>query len=279
MKKLVTKPIKRFFAFGCSFTNWLYPTWAEIIGYDLNIEYYNYGRAGAGNQFIFNMVMQADSYHHFNEDDLIIVEWTSITREDRYNKGSWITPGNIFSQDKFDLEFIEKWADFDGYLVRDLALIKATSELLKNKKAQHHILAMAPIATTYNQWGENKPEQTSTSEQLVELYKPYLDEMLPSFYDVLWKGSIENKMEEERQKYGRFIDGHPTLLEHLNFMEKIFDHKFKEDTKKKVLEHYNIYEDFLNTIDFQDKNFNHDMIFTKVPPEVFFIKSNPQQYI
>ena len=32
--------ISRFFAFGCSYTNWPHPTWADFIGINFE-EYYN----------------------------------------------------------------------------------------------------------------------------------------------------------------------------------------------------------------------------------------------
>ena len=60
MIELFSKKPTRIFTFGCSFTDYIWPTWANIIAYDLNIPFHNYGRGGAGNQFIFNTIMQAE---------------------------------------------------------------------------------------------------------------------------------------------------------------------------------------------------------------------------
>ena len=113
MKMLITLEPKRIFTFGCSFTNYLWSTWANILGYEFReAEFYNFGKSGAGNQYIFNTLMQADAAYDFTHEDLIIVQWTNVSREDRYfhagaeilnstetSHGAWSTPGNIYSQD------------------------------------------------------------------------------------------------------------------------------------------------------------------------------------
>ena len=64
----IAKVKGRLFTFGCSFTSYHWPTWANILAYDYDIPLYNYGLNGAGNQFIFNMLMQADSFNNFTEN-------------------------------------------------------------------------------------------------------------------------------------------------------------------------------------------------------------------
>ena len=47
------KKYKRVFAFGCSFTCYRWPTWADLIGKQCEgAEFRNYGKSGAGNLFI-----------------------------------------------------------------------------------------------------------------------------------------------------------------------------------------------------------------------------------
>ena len=81
--KLITRPPKRIFTFGCSFVEYYWATWAEILGKDLGIPLYNFGKSGGGNQYIANTFAQANAVYNFNEDDLIIVSWTNVCREDR----------------------------------------------------------------------------------------------------------------------------------------------------------------------------------------------------
>ena len=107
MSALIIKKPKRLFTFGCSFTKFYYPTWANIIAHDLEIPLYNYGKPGAGNQYIFNTIMQADTIYNFNKDDLIMVCWSSISREDRYKDGNWMVAGNIYTKLRYDSAYIK----------------------------------------------------------------------------------------------------------------------------------------------------------------------------
>lgn len=229
MVELIKSRPKRFFAFGCSFTNTISTGWADIIARELKVPYYNFAIGGAGNQFIFNRLMQADSYYNFNENDLVIVCWTNVSREDRVVNKQWIIPGNIYSQKVYDQKFVEKWADPLWYAIRDFATIKASSEFLSSKKLQYHFLKMIDFEIL-DQWHpENRLE--NTSQELINLYKPYLDKVNRSYYDVLWGNDVNLRFEIEKTEIGEsFRDGHPSVAEHMRYLQAIFDHKFSEDT-------------------------------------------------
>ena len=48
---------KRFFAIGCSFTEWFWPTWANIIAEEHpHLEFKSYAKPGAGNLYISTML-------------------------------------------------------------------------------------------------------------------------------------------------------------------------------------------------------------------------------
>ena len=101
--------MSRLFAFGCSFTNYKYWTWANILGSQYD-EFENWGQAGAGNTFIFHSIMEADQRHRFGPGDTVIVCWTDIMREDRFieNRG-WITVGNVaWAKNVYTKEFVDE---------------------------------------------------------------------------------------------------------------------------------------------------------------------------
>lgn len=133
IKNLDVTKYKRFFAFGCSFTSYKWMTWADIIGND--IEYYeNWAEKSAGNHFIFNSVIEADTRYNFNEDDLVMVFWTTKQREDRYLENRWIhaTPASVEST--YSKDWIKKFfLDQRSFLIRDLGYIKATQQVLNSK--------------------------------------------------------------------------------------------------------------------------------------------------
>jgi hypothetical protein len=116
------KNYKRFFAFGCSFTQYYWPTWADIISNEFK-ESHNYGRNGAGNFFIYQSLIEAILQHEINKDDLVMIMFSSVTREDRFTKNrGWITPGNLYFQNEYDEKFIKNYMCDHGYLMRDLNL-------------------------------------------------------------------------------------------------------------------------------------------------------------
>ena len=128
------KKYKRFFAFGCSFTNYQWLTWADIIGND--IDYYeNWGWPGAGNHFIFNSVIEADAKHKFTKDDLVIIFWSTKEREDRYYIDKWTTATPSGMEEVYGKAWVKKYAlDHRSFLMRDLAYMKAIQTILTNKE-------------------------------------------------------------------------------------------------------------------------------------------------
>jgi hypothetical protein len=122
---------KRFFAFGCSFTNYFWPSWADIIGQDIPV-YENWAERGAGNYFIFNSVIEAHSRHKFNKDDLVIVMWSTKEREDRYSDGVWLHDTNITQEKTYGKDWVKKFGtDIKSFLIRDLAYIKSIQTFLE----------------------------------------------------------------------------------------------------------------------------------------------------
>jgi hypothetical protein len=235
MKKIYTKTPSRFFAFGCSFTNHTVESWADIIAYELKVPFYNYGRGGAGNQYIFNAIMQADLIHKLTEDDLVMVCWTSVCREDRYLRNHWHTPGNIFSQDMYDAKYIKQWADPLNYSLRDFAVFKAVADLLKHKNIEHHFMKMIDF-DIIDQWEmtqklTSQTQYADTVVRLLEMYRPYLDNINKSFYEILWNNNLTKKFETEKtQVHNKFRDGHPDIREQLSYLQSIFDTVFSKDT-------------------------------------------------
>jgi hypothetical protein len=240
MNKLITRQPKRLFAFGCSFTKYYWGgKWAEIVAKDLDIKLYNYGQSGAGNQFIANTVAQADSFYKFNSDDLVIISWTNVCREDKWANRSWVTPGNIYTQGEYDQYYVKKWADPVGYLIRDLASIKLVEALLKNSKCQYHFISMCDLTTQLNQNDVmatyNRADQ-DIYERVCELYKPQLNNIEKGYFTTLWNGNVyANKIVPDVNVFGNhFSDGHPTPNEHLKYLQTTFEHTFKDSTIEDV---------------------------------------------
>lgn len=140
--------MKRIFTFGCSFTSWVWPTWADILINDYKnkgLKGYNFGKCGAGNQYIFIKLMEAIKKFKINENDMVIICWTSLYREDRYVNKNWITPGNIYTQNIYNDDFVNSWADPVHYSLRDCAIISATNTILKNIGCKYIKISMSDL--------------------------------------------------------------------------------------------------------------------------------------
>ena len=223
------KKYKRLFAFGCSFTNYAWPMWPEILGYGLNIPVYNFGRSGAGNQYIFNILMQINALYNFTNDDLIIICWTNICRDDRYFNNEWVTPGNIFSNKFYDNSYIEKYVDPVGYYVRDYATIYAVDNFLKLKDIDYKFFSMLDVIKQADQFKTLNFAKNNFLTNLEKIYKKSLDIIHPSFYEVLWNNNLENKKLKEKEIHPNFTDLHPDPLESYEYLIKSLNINFDSE--------------------------------------------------
>jgi hypothetical protein len=241
-----TNNVKRLFTFGCSFTSYHWTTWPEIISHDLNIPLYNYGQSGAGNQYIANMVMQADNFFNFTKDDIVIVQWTNLCREDRYSKGKWHTPGNIFSTRLFGDNFVRDWADEFGYAVRDFATIKSVDVFLKSIGCDYTFISMCDIVNRFDQYGYPVYKNpTDSYKNLIQSYRTHLLKIKRDFYNELWMDDLQNKFESDSKLiHIQYQDGHPSPNEHLEYVEKTF-WKINQNTKEQIELIQNAWIDFL----------------------------------
>lgn len=235
--KLYNEPPKRFFAFGCSFTQYGWPTWADFVALEAGpgTEYYNFGRSGAGNQYIANTIAQADSKYNFTKDDLVMVCWSNVHREDRifYNEQetpAWTVPGNLTTQEFYDQEWLDKFGTCpDWFFMRDFASIHLVTGFLN--KTNSHQLSMVDIHNTWDQYLAN--DNPITEKNIGSIAFPAeKQKILPSFYKTLWNNKLGNKLKNDMKRiHPCYADYHPTPDEHFLYLKKIFKkHKWSKST-------------------------------------------------
>ena len=220
----------RLFTFGCSFTNYRWSTWADILGTQYN-EYHNWGQVGAGNHYIFNSIMEADQRCNFDTGDTVIVCWTNVMREDRYIKNCWVTPGNIMTSTIFSKEFVTNAVCERGNLIRDIAMIKAVRTLLESKPGlSWKFLSLCPLRRV-DPYGDTEMQY----HDVFNLYANVTDCILPSYLDVLGD-SYWNTNKEKRFRYPEGgVDYHPTPEEHLTYLDTVLPGWVtNQDTRVKI---------------------------------------------
>lgn len=223
----------RLFVFGCSFTSYYWPTWADIIGQEFDSEnYYNFGMCGAGNEFIFHRLTEAHARYNINENDLVIICWTNFSREDRYMNGKWQSAGNMSTQTIYPAEWVKKYFDFRGALLKTSSVIAGATHLLDTTNCEYLFTSMVPMSQldqyniifagddyrdifiVYNKYYK----KINTSSMVEYLYGPNV-----------WQNPTPIHMKLKDDKHRGMIDHHPSPKQHLKYTVDIILPNLKID--------------------------------------------------
>lgn len=221
---------KRLFVFGCSYTNYKWPTWAHVLNSEIDdCEFYNFGRTGAGNLFISLRVAEANRRYKFTDTDLVAVMWTSFTREDRWVNGKWLSPGNVYNQNTYPLKWVKDFADPNFYLIRDYSLMDMTKTYLQSLPCESVIMSSWPIDLL-----ENNNIRDAFSEKI--LYKTkeiYYDNILELPLDLrTWQVRQYNLSMNDPDFHAHghtykalsgvmFKDGHPNIQVYRDYLKYV----------------------------------------------------------
>ena len=224
------KKYKRFFAFGCSMTAYWWPTWADIIAKEIP-ESYNFGQSGGGNLFISCQVSEANLKYKFNKDDLVMVMWSGVSREDRYVDKHWLTPGNIYTQGYYDAKFVDKFVDPRGQLIRDLSLITMCKGMLDSLDATYHMLNMAPFVHLQSAKDKNISDVYDVLKQFSSTTAAVNTDIYTLELDCQWPQHPISK------PGGQTADYHPSPRQHFGYINKLFPEiEWSDSTRKFVAE-------------------------------------------
>lgn len=131
----------RLFTFGCSMTSYHYPTWADILGRSFDT-FQNWGRPGAGNNYILNAINRCHLQKKFVPTDTVIVLWTSLARIDYYQINEWSHLNNQYydlSNDSMPVSCPE------GYQWLSFAWMASAQHMLENLKVKYKMLTWQPM--------------------------------------------------------------------------------------------------------------------------------------
>lgn len=248
---------KRLFAFGCSHTNYYWPTWADLLSKEIpDVNYYNFGKIGLGNLFISSQVAEVNKRFKFTENDLVVIMWSSFAREDRYFNGNWRGGGNIFSQNIYPKFWVKEFADPDGYIIRDYSLIELTKGYLDNLSCTTLMLSSVTTGDP-----EKNPNSVPASEKLAQtyniLYKSTVENIPTPLMDWVYMSVPESFVGHTYMQQGKIVqDKHVSPKYHYEYLKYL---NFNLTDKSKNFAYESV--DFLNnntSIDIEDmkKHFN-----------------------
>ena len=237
--------MSRLFTFGCSFTWWPWPTWADIIGYDLQIPHYNWGLSGLGNVGIHSRMIECDLRNNITKDDLVLVVWSSWTREDRYDvekavfpRPSWNSTGDILHS--YDKKFIDNYWSMSNDLVKNSTAIIAANKLFDIKFNGH---ISTPITSLHN---DSALSFSDDEKEIALLYEPHIPN--DGEYSENGKHSC---------RYTKTQDSHPDILSHLDYVTEFIEPKLGKPLRKTTIDyftemHYSLYNFTENVMDNSD---------------------------
>jgi len=216
----------RVFTFGCSFTQFFWPTWSDIIEYDMKLPTQNWGMCGLGNVGIAHRLLEADATHKFTENDLIMVLWSTWPRECRVINGQWQPAGNIFNNtDLYNSKFRKTYWS-------------ANNDIIKNVGAIHMAGKSFPItyqATTYNPH-ESLHDDIYNNEIFYSTLSKNID-----YISSLDRFSWNHSWKHDKKSFDGamlHVDNHPDIEANLKFVEECIYPKINRVLKDSTREYY-----------------------------------------
>lgn len=185
---------KRLFTFGCSFTNYHWPTWADILSQEYD-EFQNWAQSASGNHFILYSLIECIQRNKISTNDTVGIMWTGITREDRYVNNQWKPLGSVYVEGSpYPPEYIETFTDPTGYLITNLAVAEATKRILDGIGCRYYFFSMVPLHS-YSELKKFKFLNLlpTVEKQVIDLYSPLRDVMLPSMFEVIYNNDFSSR--------------------------------------------------------------------------------------
>jgi hypothetical protein len=264
--------MSRLFTFGCSFTNWNWPTWADLLaeGYDY---YENWGFAGLGNRAIAERVAEAFVTNNFNENDTVIIQWSSHLRND-YAKtrsvdvtgGMWQTKGSVVSptnQHLYNEAWFRNFWDEKAYYLHTLNNIVLVQQLLKSCKCKWYMTSITDLQNITLSSESTDPKFPTTNvlslDSSLLSYKENIwdqnkDSWLPPLIEEKWGSSeldwtfVVDPADKTRSvtpitqfKNNKMIEPHLTPKQSANYLRKVADRLNFNQTRFKEVDELAVY--------------------------------------
>lgn len=146
--------MSRLFVSGCSFTqHWPAITWPWFLSQYFD-ETYNFGWSGAGNEYIFHSIINADIQYNFNENDVVIIAWSGFLRFDNIicyepaNKNRWQCHGDWTGWGNDKPTYLIPYLNETGQIKKSIDYMILMSRYLKSKKISYLYTSLYDLRVT-----------------------------------------------------------------------------------------------------------------------------------
>jgi hypothetical protein len=248
--------MKRLFTFGCSFTHYNWPTWADLYGLEFGSLHYNWGYAGLGNRAIAERLAECHARMNITADDTVIIQWTSPLRHDylrtdvmRTEPTHWRTHGSVFSKENakvFDYKWIKQFWDEKAYLIHTLNNIVLAMQMLKGTGCKWMMTSMNDLTKIGNEKSDatfggefqapGKLKNFWEVDHNLSFYKEFIWDqhedhwvdpiinVIPETDELNWLFDVDPNRDIEKTypvRNGKWIEAHPTVTQHAIWMLKL----------------------------------------------------------
>ena len=134
---------KKLITFGCSFTEFSWPTWADWMG-SMYPNYINLGNGGSGNRAIFHTFMEAYHKGLIDKDTDVVIQWTSLLRHDYipFHKNNYLGLGSVIHSGNYSKEYIDNYFNPIQVINETRHYIKAIKTLLDIRRINYTMFFM-----------------------------------------------------------------------------------------------------------------------------------------
>jgi len=221
---------KRIFTYGCSVTQHIWPTWADIVLHSARISGYsvfNAGLSGIGNTGIKRSVIQTHEKYRINEEDLLLVMWTSFLREDRLtNFHSHENPnpknkqkdfrhsqcGNVLNSPFYTKAFIRDYFNVEHYIINSISEISIVRKAFNLLFEGHFSIGE----------GINSSDQLNNPAHNLENGSANVYDMLMNDLILPNPWSIGENYRDDSPYVPYYVhDGHPVPAEALEYVQNV----------------------------------------------------------
>lgn len=222
--------MSRIIIFGCSYTQYGWPTWANIMGYDCDTEYHNFALPGIGNVGIMHRMIEADAKLQFTEDDKIFILWSSWSREDRVRDRNWVCAGSVFNagNPEYNNYYIKRYWHLDNDIVKNASAIIAVNKMYGN------LIAWQGSAF---QLGVSEAAITKRKTASDELFDFYVKQLPPlQCYDF--------ERNDYHLPFGVVQDCHPDIKQHMEILQEFIYPALGKQIKQSTIDKFtNLHND------------------------------------
>lgn len=234
--------MSRLFTFGCSFTHWPWPTWSNIIAHELAIPYQNWGLSGSGNVGIHARLTECDLRNTFTKDDIILVVWSSWSREDRYDvkqsrnaMPGWSVTGDVLHS--YDKEFVDNYWSINNDLMKNSTAIISANKMC-NIGFNGHL--NTPLCSLHN---DSLLSFSENEKEIALFFEPHVPN--------------DGEFKKQMCRYTNANESHPDILSHLDYVQEHLAPKLNLTLSKTTVDfftemHYSLLDYIENIMDASD---------------------------